>query len=237
MSTTPYFAQINGPGGSAILTATVTVVPPPQPTCELTASPKKIEQGQSSTLTLKTSGKVMKVTLDGTEVAPEVCGTTVTPAETTSYQAVIEGPGGSSTCTAIVNVVIPPPAGELTASPNEIEQGQSSTLTLKTSGNVTTATLDGTGVAPEGGTKEVSPMSTTPYIAQVTGPGGSAIATASVNVVPPPPPTCELTASPNEIEQGQSSTLTLKTSGKVTSAAPGWDGCSCFRRIEACQPG
>ena len=223
MSTTPYIAQVTGPGGSAILATTVTVVTPPQPTCELTASPSKIEQGQSSTLTLKTSGKVTTATLDGTEVAPEGCGKPVTPAETTSYQAVIEGPGGTSTCTVIVNVVIPPPAGELTASPKEIEQGQSSTLTLKTSGKVTTATLDGTEVAPEGGTKNVSPMSTTPYIAQVTGPGGSAIATASVNVVPPPPPACELTASPKEIEFGKSSDPYPENLRKGHFRNTGWD--------------
>jgi outer membrane protein OmpA-like peptidoglycan-associated protein len=218
MSTTPYIAQVAGPGGSTLLTTSVTVIAPPPPTCELTASPKKIEQGQSSTLTLKTSGKVKTVTLDGTVVSPEGCGKTVTPADTTSFQAVVEGPGGSSTCAAIVSVVIPPPAGKLTASPKEIEQGQSSTLTLKTSGKVRTATLDGTAVAPEGGTKQVSPMSTTPYIAQVEGPGGSAIAATTVSVVVPPPPTCELTATPKEIEYGRSSVLTLKTSGKATSA-------------------
>jgi outer membrane protein OmpA-like peptidoglycan-associated protein len=216
--TTCFNALLNGPGGAAMCTATVTVIAPPPPTCELTASPNKIEQGQSSTLTLKTSGKVTTATLDGTQVAPGGCGKTVTPADTTFYQAVIEGPGGSSTCAATVSVVIPPPAGELTADPKEIEQGQSSTLTLKTSGKVTAATLDGTEVAPEGGTKNVSPMSTTPYIAQVTGPGGSALATTTVNVVMPPPPTCELTADPKEIEFGKSSALTMKTSGKVTSA-------------------
>jgi outer membrane protein OmpA-like peptidoglycan-associated protein len=221
VSTMPYIAQVTGPGGSAILTTTVTVIAPPPPICELTASPKEIEQGQSSTLTLKTSGKVTSAALDGTEVAPEGCTRIVTPEDTASFQAVIEGPGGSSMCTTTVSVVIPPPAGELTASPKEIEQGQSSTLTLKTSGKVTSAIMDGDKVAPEGGTKNVSPMSTTPYIAQVSGPGGSAIATTTVNVVAPPPPTCELTASPTEIEFGKSSALTLKTSGKVTSAVIG----------------
>ena len=127
---------------------------PPPPICELTAFPKEIDLGESSILTLETSGKVTSALIDGTEVSPSGGLKTVSPLNTMPFLAQIKGPGGSATCSDKVTVIIPPPpACELTASPEEIEQGQPSTLTLKTSGKVTTATLDGTEVAPEGGTK------------------------------------------------------------------------------------
>ena len=43
-------------------------------------------------------------------------------------------------------------------------------------------------------------------------------ATAKAKALCPPPPTCELTASPKEIEKGNCTTLKLTTSGKVQSA-------------------
>jgi len=43
-------------------------------------------------------------------------------------------------------------------------------------------------------------------------------ATAKANALCPPPPTCELTASPKEVEKGKCITLKLTTSGKVQSA-------------------
>jgi len=217
--TTSYIAQCSGPGGSTVSSATVTVTPPPQPTCELTATPKEIEQGQSATLTLKTGGKVKAATIDGTAVSASGGDKTVNPASSSVYIAQCSGPGGSTVSSATVTVLPPPPpTAQLTATPKEIEQGQSATLTLKTGGKVKAAVLDGTDVPTAGGTKTVSPANTTSYIAQASGPGGSALSSTTVAVMPPPAPTCELTATPKEIEQGQSSTLTLKTGGKVKAA-------------------
>jgi outer membrane protein OmpA-like peptidoglycan-associated protein len=92
--------------------------------------------------------------------------------------------------TAMANALCPsPPACELTAAPKEIEQGQSATLKLTTSGKVKSAVLEGTEVAATGGTKTVSPTSTTSYTAKVAGPAGSTTCSVTVTVtVPPPPP-------------------------------------------------
>ncbi|MFA6056145.1 MAG: OmpA family protein [Thermodesulfovibrionales bacterium] len=218
-NTMPYLAHVAGPGGSGTCSASVSVTIPPAPSCELTAVPKEIEQGQSSTLTLKAAGKVKSAVLDGTSLAPTGGTKTVSPTDTTSYIAQCSGPGGSTVSSATVAVAPPPaPTCELTAAPKEIAQGQSSTLTLKTGGRVKSATLDGTAVSPSGGTKTVNPASSLIYIAQCSGPGGSTVGSTAVTVAPPPPPTSELTAAPKEIAQGQSSTLTLKTGGKVKSA-------------------
>jgi OOP family OmpA-OmpF porin len=82
---------------------------PPTPTCELTSAPEEIEQGQSATLRLTTSGKVKSAMLDGTEVAATGGTKTVSPNSTTSYTAKVAGPAGSTTCSVTVTVTVPPP--------------------------------------------------------------------------------------------------------------------------------
>jgi OmpA-OmpF porin, OOP family len=84
----------------------------------------------------------------------------------------------------------PPPRCELTASPKEIEKCNSTTLRLTTSGKVQSAVLDGSEIAPTGGTKTVSPASTTSYTAKVSGAEGSGTCSATVTVTEPPLPIC-----------------------------------------------
>ncbi|HVS74718.1 MAG TPA: peptidoglycan-associated lipoprotein Pal [Candidatus Acidoferrales bacterium] len=88
----------------------------------------------------------------------------------------------------------PPPAPAqptvtLQAAPSSIQKRESSTLSWSST-NATQMSIDpGIGtVAPEGSTK-VTPGSSTIYTITATGPGGSANATASVDVAQPTPPT------------------------------------------------
>ncbi len=69
-----------------------------------------------------------------------------------------------------INIVCPPPTCELKTDKGKIDLGESATLSLTTSGYVTSAVLDGTAVAPTGGTKRVTPTSTTTYTATIVGP-------------------------------------------------------------------
>ena len=103
-----------------------------------------------------------------------------------------EAIGMAREATAKANALCtPPPTCELTASPKEIEKCDSTTLRLTTSGNVQSALLDGAEIATTGGTKTVSPASTTSYTAKVAGIGGSGTCSAAVTVMePPPPPVC-----------------------------------------------
>lgn len=83
-----------------------------------------------------------------------------------------------------------PPAPEpmitLNASPSAIEQGQSATLTWKSS-NATGVTIDnGVGTVEPSGRRSISPDESTTYKATATGPGGSAVAEARVTVTAPP---------------------------------------------------
>ena len=79
------------------------------PICTLTASPKEIEKGESTTLILSTSGKVKSAMLDRTEVPVTGVTKTVSPSSTTSYTAEVTGVGGSTTCSVTVTVATPPP--------------------------------------------------------------------------------------------------------------------------------
>jgi peptidoglycan-associated lipoprotein len=84
----------------------------------------------------------------------------------------------------------PPPAAptaSLSAEPATIEAGQ--TVTLKwSSTNATEATISNVGSVPAEGKQELQPAKSTTFELVVNGPGGSATASATVNVVPPPPP-------------------------------------------------
>jgi len=86
----------------------------------------------------------------------------------------------------------PPPAtptASLTASPDTIDKGQSSTLTWQTT-NATDVSIDGIGAVQPNGTQEVKPTESTTYTLTAKGAGGSQAATArvTVNAAPPPPP-------------------------------------------------
>src|SRR6266498_3518252 len=94
----------------------------------------------------------------------------------------------------------PPPAAptaSLTASPEAIDKGQSSTLTWQTS-NATDVSIDGVGAVQPNGTQQVTPTDSTTYTLTAKGAGGSQTATARVTVnappaPPPPAPTSSMT--------------------------------------------
>jgi peptidoglycan-associated lipoprotein len=84
----------------------------------------------------------------------------------------------------------PPPAAptaSLSASPDSIQTGQSTTLTWRTE-NATDVTIDGIGKVDANGSQQVTPADSTTYHLTAKGPGGSQDATARVTVTAPPPP-------------------------------------------------
>ena len=94
----------------------------------------------------------------------------------------------------------PPPAAptaSLTANPNTIQQGQSTTLTWETQ-NATDVTLDGNKVDASG-SQSVSPTDSTTYHLLAKGTGGSQESTARVTVTPPPAPVAKA-PSPTEMD-------------------------------------
>jgi peptidoglycan-associated lipoprotein len=84
----------------------------------------------------------------------------------------------------------PPPAAptaSLTANPNTVQKGQSTSLTWETS-NATDVSIDGIGAVQASGTQSVTPADSTTYHLMAKGAGGTQEATARVTVTAPPPP-------------------------------------------------
>ncbi len=81
----------------------------------------------------------------------------------------------------------PAPTASLTANPNTIEKGQSTTLTWETT-NATDVTIDGVGAVQPKGSQTVTPSDSTTYHLTAKGAGGTQEATARVTVTQPPPP-------------------------------------------------
>jgi peptidoglycan-associated lipoprotein len=99
----------------------------------------------------------------------------------------------------------PPPApnsptASLSASPNTVDPGQSTTLTWQTS-NATDVSIDGIGPVDVSGSRQVTPTDSTTYHLVAKGTGGTQDATArvTVNAAPAPPPTTTSNATEEEL--------------------------------------
>ncbi len=99
----------------------------------------------------------------------------------------------------------PPPAptaptASLSANPNTITQGQSTTLTWQTT-NATDISIDGIGPVNTSGSRQVTPTDSTTYHLIAKGAGGTQDATArvTVNIPPPPPPPPPTTITEEEL--------------------------------------
>ena len=95
----------------------------------------------------------------------------------------------------------PPPAAptaSLTANPNTVEKGQSTTLTWETS-NATDVSIDGIGAVQATGSQQVTPADSTTYHLTAKGAGGTQEATARVTVTSPPPPPPPPSATEEEL--------------------------------------
>lgn len=77
--------------------------PPPTPTASLTASPADIQQGQSAQLSWSTSN-ANSITISGLGTVSASGTRTVNPSDSTTYELVAKGPGGSADSSARVTV-------------------------------------------------------------------------------------------------------------------------------------
>lgn len=102
-ATTTYNLVAQGPGGTANASVTVVVnIPPPAPTVTFTASSQQIYAGQSTSLTWD-STNATTVSING--AAMPVDGTmVVSPAATTTYNLVAQGPGGTVNSSLTIRV-------------------------------------------------------------------------------------------------------------------------------------
>ena len=81
----------------------------------------------------------------------------------------------------------PAPTASLSANPNTIKKGESTTLSWQTT-NAKDVTIDGIGAVQPNGSQQVTPTDSTTYHLTAKGDGGTQEATARVTVTAPPPP-------------------------------------------------
>lgn len=99
----------------------------------------------------------------------------------------------------------PPPAptaptASLSANPNTVDPGQSTTLTWQTT-NATDVSIDGIGPVDTSGSRQVTPADSTTYHLIAKGTGGTQDATArvTVNSAPAPPPPTASSATEEQL--------------------------------------
>jgi hypothetical protein len=146
-----------------------------------TASPTNISAGQSSTLSWTS------LNADTVSIAPGVGSVTktgsvsVNPSQTTTYTVTAMGGGASASCSVTVTIGALPVIASFTATPANINAGQSSTLQWSVQ-NSTSVSISSIGTVSASGTNSVSPAATTVYTLTATNAAGSTTKTATVTV-------------------------------------------------------
>lgn len=227
-TTTTYGLTCTGDGGSVFKQVTVTVTSSPSaPTVSLSASPTSILNGSSTTLTWNSTNVSSCTASNGWSGAKATSGSqSVSPSTTTTYVLTCSGAGGSAQAQVTVTVTAQPtPSLSFSASTSTIVSGASSTLTWSTSNvSVCIASNGWSGAKNTSGSQIVSPTATTTYTLECGGSLGSTTASVTINVKPPVP-TVLLTASPQTVTQGGTTTLTWTSTNATTcEASQGWSG-------------
>lgn len=145
----------------------------PRPHCSISASPDAVAFGGSTTL-YWTSENAVSGSLTGIgAVAPSgqrsESGLTISR----QYVLTVTGPGGSSTCSAVVAVAAAAarPSCVLSANPSAVREGQSTSIAWF-SENATSAYLSGVGAVPLSSGFTAVPERSTTYTLTVYGTGG-----------------------------------------------------------------
>ena len=231
--TTEFIMTVVGPGGTASCSKTLTVLPStPAPTCSIKLSKTSVNSGElvvvNGYTTNATSFSIQgigNINLMGGDAVSQFTHPTVT----TTYVGTVVGVGGTSTCSATVNVSVPPaPSCTLVLSQTTTPTIPGGLITLygKTTNAVSYVLNQGIGAYainnnPNPGDTAVtfiSPTDTTTYTATVTSATGQT-ATCSATVTKSPvitAPSCTLVLSQTTTPTIPGGLITLY--GKTTNA-------------------
>jgi len=219
-STKTYTMTVTGPGGTANCQTTITVQQQQLPSCTLTTNLSTIQYGGSFTLSWSSSNAtsasinqgIGNVGVNGTYVVSNLF-------TTTTYTLTVTGPGGTANCQTFVTVQQQPdvPSCTISANPNSVQHGGSSTLSWS-SLNATSAALSSYGSVALNGSQTVNNItSNSTYTLTVTGPGGTANCQTTITVQQAQTPSCSISANPSSIQTGGSSYLTWSSSNAVSA--------------------
>lgn len=212
-------------------------VTPTAPAVSLSATPTNVVEGSTTTLSWNVGADYHDVELrtvgaDATVVAaglPRTGSRVEMPTATTTYQLAVtwaEGTVLSDPVTVTVAPVSVQPSGTLTADPDTIIAGGSTTLTWAVTGDATAVSIRVhgsssalfTGLATSG-SQPVAPAENTTYELVMAWAGGEPVVQAVTVTVDPAPvaPTTQLTVSPSTIDHGGSTTLSWTVTGESAS--------------------
>jgi hypothetical protein len=210
-----YFYDVNGNR-----TSVVTALPAP-PSGTFSASPAAITTGGSSTLTWNIQNTT-GVSISGIGSVAASGSTPVSPSATTTYTLTANGYGGPITLQAPVSVYPLPSITQFSANPGSINSGGTSVLTWGITGAQTASINQGIGnVSASGGTRNVSPTTSTTYILTATNPAGGQTTAPPVSVVVNSAPTCSLTANFIAIGKGDTVRLSWTSAGASSVSLSG----------------
>jgi phospholipase C len=181
-TTTYVMTATTASGVKKSMSVTVTVRAA-KPTVTITALPESLLAGQSAALQWTTANATSVEIDQGVGTFTTESGSVqVKPTSTTTYTATAKGTGGTSTASATVTIAASNQLGvSLTAAPLTISASGKSQLTW-TSQNAASVHIDPQiGAVNLSGTLQVSPVSTTTYVATATDAAGTT-KTASVTV-------------------------------------------------------
>ncbi len=199
------------------------------PDCSLVANPNPVTFGSAVLLTATCSPAAASYVWTGTGFSSTTSSGSITPTATTTYTVTGKNPAGASGNTASVTVTVTPvsagaPTCNLSATPNSISAGGTSTLAASCTPAAASYVWTNTGFSSNSASGTVSPPVTTTY--SVTGrsasgtSGNTASATVTVTSVAAATPTCSLTATPSMVQPGQ--TVTLMTSCNPSATSYSW---------------
>ena len=198
-ATTNYTITVNGPGGTANATVTVTVLNPPS--IDLLADPENVEAGGAVNLSWTSIDAVTCSIEPGVGSVPVNGSIVVTPTTSTTYTLTAIGPGGTAYDDVIVTIDNPKPTLNFSVSANIINRGEVITLVWSTA-DADTCTLEpGTGNVPINGVLQVTPDRDTIYKISASGPGGMVEAEVAISVI-------DLSAGPEVTLEPSSVTIT-----------------------------
>jgi hypothetical protein len=248
-TTTSYWVKVSACATSAnsrAATVTVTCAPPSAPAPN--ASPSSISSGQSSTLSVSPTGSgpftYQWYVGNSGDTSNQIAGATssstiVSPTVTTSYWVKVTGqcaPVSNSPATTVTVSCTPIPFGGVTAQPSTINVGQSSTLSVTTSGSGpftfqwyrgSIGDASNPIFAATASSTVVSPVTNTSYWVHVTAPCGSQDGNVTVFVNAPCTPS-SITTHPSfaTIAPGGSATLTVVAAGSAPISYQWYTGTS-----------
>ena len=221
--TTKYRMYVKNSTYSGTCATKVTVVTPPaQPSCRFSVNPSSAKPGDIISLVWETSNAdEVKITDISNSLSLDGSLNIYAPSESTTYELIAKNKAGDTVvCKADLDVApkVYPPSCTLRSIPSSVPYGGSATL-VWTSAYASSANISDIGNVNVAGSKIVQGLTSgKSYVMTVTGPGGTNVCNATVEVesYPPSALNCNISANPNPAKNN--STVLRWTSNGATWA-------------------